>query len=222
MVEFLPPGGVVLDADEVDARWAQAWRPVQVAERLDGVGAPWCIAAGWALDLFRGRQTRPHDDVEIAVPAAGFPEIRDRFPKYVFDAVGSGRVWEGAGAEVLAATHQTWVRDPASGQFLFDVFREPHEGGTWICRRDESLRLPYDAIIERTADGIPYLVPELVLLFKAKATRPKDQADFEDVLPLLGRARRDALGGWLERVHPGHPWLGELAGQPRPRARHSR
>ncbi|MFJ3306647.1 nucleotidyltransferase domain-containing protein [Streptomyces sp. NPDC086549] len=208
----LPPGGVVLDADELDARWADPWRPEQVAERLDGAGVPWCIAAGWALDLFRGRPSRPHGDVEIAVPAAGFPEIRDRFPEYVFDAVGSGRVWVGAGPEALAATHQTWLRDPASGRFLFDVFREPHEGGTWICRRDESLRLPYDAIIERTADGIPYLVPELVLLFKAKAARPKDRTDFEGVLPLLGRARRDVLSGWLERVHPGHPWLAELAG----------
>ena len=208
----LPPDGVVLDADELEARWADAWRPEQVAERLGGVEAPWCIAAGWALDLFRGEQSRPHGDLEIAMPAAEFPEIRDRFPEYGFDAVGSGRVWTAAGPDVLAATHQTWVRDPASGRFLFDVFREPHEGGTWICRRDESLRLPYDAIIERTADGIPYLLPELVLLFKAKAMRPKDQADFDGVLPLLGRARRDVLRGWLERVHPGHPWLAELAG----------
>lgn len=83
----------------------------------------------------------------------------------------------------------------------------------WICRRDESLRLPYDAIIKRTANGIPYLMPELVLLFKAKATRPKDQADFDGVLPLLSQARRDVLSGWLTRVHPGHPWLAKLAGQ---------
>ncbi|GLF93403.1 nucleotidyltransferase domain-containing protein [Streptomyces yaizuensis] len=213
MTESLPPGGVVLDPDELDARWADSWRPEDVAERLDGVGAPWCVAAGWALDLFRGAPSRPHGDLEIAVPAAGFPEIRDRFPAYVFDAVGSGRVWAGAGAGELAATHQTWLRDPASGRFLLDVFREPHEGGTWICRRDAGLRLPYDRIIERTADGIPYLAPELVLLFKAKATRPKDRADFDGVLPLLGRARRDALSGWLERVHPGHPWLAELAGR---------
>ncbi|TBO59620.1 hypothetical protein EYS09_11010 [Streptomyces kasugaensis] len=213
MTDSVPPGGAVLDADELDAQWADAWRPEEVAERLAGVSVPWCVVAGWALDLFRGGQSRPHGDLEIAVPAAGFAEIRDRFPEYVFDAVGSGRVWVGAGAEALAATHQTWLRDPVSGQFLFDVFREPHEGGTWICRRDGSLRLPYDTIIERTADGIPYLVPELVLLFKAKAARPKDHADLDGVLPLLSRERRDVLTGWLTRVHPGHPWLAKLARQ---------
>ncbi|WP_256641210.1 nucleotidyltransferase domain-containing protein [Streptomyces murinus] len=211
MTESLPPGGAVLDAGELEARWAGAWRPEQIAERLNGVSAPWCVAAGWALDLFRGEQTRDHGDLELAVPAAAFAEIRDRFPEYAFDAVGSGKVWADAGAEELAGTHQTWLRDPASGQFLLDVFREPHDGGTWICRRDQSLRLPYDAIIERTADGIPYLIPELVLLFKAKATRPKDQADFEGILPLLSQARRDALSTWLTRVHPGHGWAAELA-----------
>lgn len=210
MTGSLPPGGVVLDDDELSARWADAWRPEQVAERLAGVGAPWCVAAGWALDLFRGGPSRVHGDLEIAVPAAGFQEIRDRFPKYVCDAVGSGRVWPAAEAEALAATHQTWLRDPATGRFLFDVFREPHEDRTWICRRDDTLRLPYNEIIERTADGIPYLVPELVLLFKAKACRSKDQTDFDRVLPLLSGVRRNALKGWLERVHPGHAWLAKL------------
>ncbi|MET7680402.1 hypothetical protein [Streptomyces sp. NPDC005423] len=212
MADYLPPGGVLLDVDELTARWADAWRPGQVAERLAGVRTPWCVAAGWALDLFRGAQSRPHDDLEIAVPAAGFTEIRNRFPEYACDAVGAGRVWAAAGTEALTATHQTWLRDPASGQFLFDVFREPHEGGTWICRRDESLRLPYDAVVERSAHGIPYLVPELVLLFKAKAPRPKDQADFEGVLPLLSRARRVLLAEWLERMRPDHPWLVKLSG----------
>jgi hypothetical protein len=31
------------------------------------------MAAGWALDLCRGVQTREHGDIEIAVPAAAFP-----------------------------------------------------------------------------------------------------------------------------------------------------
>ncbi|RII15333.1 hypothetical protein DSC45_18685 [Streptomyces sp. YIM 130001] len=207
----MPDGGKRLAPEEIDARWSGAWHPQQVAARLAEVRAPWCVAAGWALDLFRGEQTRAHGDLEIAMPADGFPEVRDAFPEYVWDAVGSGLIWEAADAEALAATHQTWLRDLGGGGYLLDVFREPHDGGTWICRRDETLRLPYDAVIEHTRDGIPYLAPELVLLFKAKATRPKDRADFEGVLPLLGPARRNRLAEWLERVHPGHGWLAEVA-----------
>ncbi|UNS95644.1 hypothetical protein MMF93_03475 [Streptomyces tubbatahanensis] len=210
MTDDLPPGGAVLGAAELDARWADPWRPEHAAERLEGVSAPWCVAAGWALDLFRGQQSREHGDLEIAVPAAGFPEIRRRFPEGAFDAVGSGRIWTEPGPEALAATYQTWLRDPGSGQYLLDVFREPHEGRTWICRRDERLRLPYDRLIERTGDHIPYQAPEVVLLFKAKAPRPKDQADFDAVLPLLSPARRALLAGWLDLVHSGHPWRSRL------------
>ncbi|WP_439658758.1 nucleotidyltransferase domain-containing protein [Lentzea sp. HUAS TT2] len=204
-------GGEVLGDRELEARWANAWRPEEIARRLAGVSVPWYVAAGWALDLFRGEQTRPHGDLEIAVPVAGFTEVRERFPGHAFDVPSSGRVWFDAGADVLAATHQTWLREPVTGHYLCDVFREPHDGDTWICRRDEGIRLPYEVIVERTADRIPYLVPELVLLFKAKEVRPKDQLDFENVLPLLGPQRRRTLRELLERVHPAHAWLGALS-----------
>jgi Aminoglycoside-2''-adenylyltransferase len=211
--EQLPGGGVELspaEIDAVDARWSACWSPREVADRLAGVGTPWYVAGGWALDLFRGRQTREHGDIEIAVPAAGFAEIRDRFPGHVFDAVGSGRIWADPTPDVLAAVHQTWLRDPATGDYLVDVFREPHDGDTWICRRDETIRLPYGEVILRTRDGIPYLAPQLVLLFKAKATRSKDQADFDATAPHLTAAQRDTLAELLARVHPGHRWLAGL------------
>jgi DNA-binding transcriptional LysR family regulator len=41
--------------------------PLAVAGLMEGFGRPWCIAGGWAIDLFLGRQTRPHKDVEIAI-----------------------------------------------------------------------------------------------------------------------------------------------------------
>jgi hypothetical protein len=145
------------------------------------------VAAGWALDLFRGKQTRKHWDIEIAIPAGRFREVRDRFPGYAFDAAGGGRIWENATPEVLASTHQTWLRDPATGHYLLDVFREPHDGDTWICRRDETIRLPYSDIIRHTEDCIPYLAPEY-----------------------LTPRQRDALAGLLARAHPGHPWQGAL------------
>ncbi|MFJ5047773.1 nucleotidyltransferase domain-containing protein [Streptomyces sp. NPDC088719] len=213
MSEGLPSGGTELSPDEIealDARWSSSWTPAEVAQRLAGVSVPWCVAAGWALDLFRGGQTRVHGDIEIAIPEAGFPEIRRRFPGYVFDAAGSGRIWEDARPETLAAVHQTWLRDPATGNYLLDVFREPHDGDTWICRRDARIRLPYSEIVHHAEDGIPYLAPELVLLFKAKHVRPKDRRDFDATVPHLTRTQRATLAELLARVHPGHAWLTDL------------
>jgi uncharacterized protein CbrC (UPF0167 family) len=211
--EQLPSGGIKLSPAEIEAlgaRWSSCWSPSQVARHLAGISAPWCVAAGWALDLFRGTQTREHGDIEIAVPAATFPEIRDRFPACAFDAVSSGRIWAEAAPDVLAATHQTWLRDRATGNYLLDVFREPHDGQTWICRRDETIRFPYREIIHHTVSGIPYLAPELVLLFKAKHARPKDQTDFDETIPHMTRAQRQTLADLLARAHPGHHWLESL------------
>ncbi|WP_034269891.1 nucleotidyltransferase domain-containing protein [Actinospica robiniae] len=206
-------GGVRLSAEEIaalDGNWAHHWTPSQVARLLAEVAVPWYVAAGWALDLFRGKQTRKHGDLEIAVPANRFAEIRARFDGYAFDAVSSGRLWRGAAPEVIAATHQTWLRDPRTDDYLLDVFREPHDGDAWICRHDPTIRLPYDAVIRHSADGIPYLAPEFVLLFKSKQVRPKDQADFEETLPHLDPNQRATLTDLLARVHPGHAWLDRL------------
>ncbi|MGI5241082.1 nucleotidyltransferase domain-containing protein [Dactylosporangium sp. CA-139066] len=213
MSDESPGGGISVapgDLPAIEARWAGCWTPPEVARRLAGIDVPWFVAAGWALDLFRGEQTREHGDLEIGVPAGRFPQVRERFAGFAFDAVGESRIWESAGPDVLRATHQTWLRDPATGRYLLDVFREPHDGGTWICRRDEAIRRPYAEIIRRTADGIPYLAPEFVLLFKAKHARPKDEADFEGALPRLTARQRATLAVLLARVHPGHAWLDAL------------
>jgi hypothetical protein len=211
--EQLPAGGHQLSPAEIDAlpaRWSSCWTPKQVADHLSGTATPWCVAAGWALDLFRGKQTREHGDIEIAIPAASFLDLRGRFPGYVFDAVGSGRIWEDATPDELAATHQTWLRDPATGDYLLDVFREPHRGDTWICRHDETIQLPYRDIIHYTEDAVPYLVPELVLLFKAKHARRKDQVDFDETVPHLTPDQRATLAGLLARGYPEHRWLAHL------------
>ena len=200
----LPPGGKILDEDPP---W-DAWRPEEITRLLAGVTVPWYVAAGWAIDLFRGAQTREHEDLEIAVPAGvgSFAPFRAALAGYDIEVVGPGRRWpvDSAAFEVL---HQTWVSEPATGVFRLDIFREPHDGDIWICRRDETIRLPYDQIIRRTQAGIPYLVPQIVLLFKAKHARPKDEADLRGTLPLLDPAARDWLGWALRRVHPGHRWI---------------
>lgn len=49
-----------------------------------------------------------------------------------------------------------------------------------------------------------------VLLFKAQASRPKDHAYFDAVLPLLAREERAWLTAALRRLYPGHEWLARL------------
>jgi Aminoglycoside-2''-adenylyltransferase len=175
---------------------------------------PWYIAAGWAIDLFLGGEHREHEDLEIAVPNARFDEIADALAGLEICIItGPHEATPLAEArDRLVETHQSWVRERATGLWCFDVFREPSDGDTWLCRRDESIRLHYDYVIERTDDGIPYGRPEIVLLFKAKhAHRDRDQADFEAVLPRLELERRRWLAEALERVHPDHPWLDPLS-----------
>jgi len=205
------PGGVALE--DPAAHW-DAWRPAAAASRLRGVSAPWYVAGGWALDLHRGEQTRAHDDLEIAVPAPAFGEIRAALADCDFEAVGSGRVWP-ADSQAFGRTHQTWGSEPDPSRprglvYRIDVFREPVVAGRWACRRDERITLPYERVIRHDAAGIPYLVPQLVLLFKAKHARGKDQADFEAALPLLSPAEARWLRAALSRLHPGHEWIGVL------------
>jgi hypothetical protein len=201
-------------AFEPDLTLWDAWRPEHVAALLAGVRAPWYVAAGWAIDLFLGEQRREHDDLEIAVPRQAFGEIAERLPGYDLfipdgDLTDPGLVWPLRQAPAaLDRHHQTWVREPDTGRWRLDIFREPSDGDTWICRRDERIRLPYAEVIEWTDEGIPYGRPEIVLLFKAKhADRRKDEADFAAALPKLDATRRTWLIDALQLVHPSHPWL---------------
>jgi Aminoglycoside-2''-adenylyltransferase len=191
------------------SKW-DAWRPEQVTELLEGVDVPWYVAAGWALDMFVGEQRREHEDLEIAVPNTRFDEVTpalDGLEPWVITGPNEATPLEDA-RDQLAETHQTWIREPATGLWRFDVFREPSDGDTWICRRDPAIRMPYDRMIEQTDDGIPYGRPEVILLYKAKhAERERDRQDFADIAPRLEPERRRWLVGALDRVHPGHPWL---------------
>ena len=192
--------------------WA-AWLPEDVARRLKRVAVPWYVAAGWSIDLFLGRQTREHEDVEIAVPSDRFDEIADALVELEFfalvDGIGHAVALE---PEALTAegSHQTWGLDRDAGVWRLDVFREPSDGDTWICRRDASIRFSRGEHIEWTEEGIPYARPELTLLFKAKHARPKDDLDLHAVLDVLPAARRRYLADLLATVHPGHRWLNDV------------
>ena len=71
----------------------------------------------------------------------------------------------------------------------------------WIYRRDPSVRLNWERAVLTTREGVPYLAPELQLLFKSKTPRPKDDADARQVIPELDEDRRSRLRRLLPMNH---------------------
>ena len=155
-----------------------------------------------------GTRTRDHEDLEIAVASSFFETLPPRFPEFDFWIPQGERKLGRMSTETLAGeSHQTWAYERAAQLWRFDVFREPQDGDTWICRRDTSIRRPYPEVFDVSADGIPYLRPEICLLFKAKAVRDRDWADFEAALTRMSPAQRTWLHTALERMHPDHVWI---------------
>lgn len=118
-------------------------------------------------------------------------------------ADGELRLWEGAPHVADRHENNLWCRREPHGPWELDVIVGGGDGDEWIYRRDPGIRLPWELAVLRTPAGVPYLAPEVQLLFKAKGRRPKDHVDAREVIPSLGTARLDRLAAWLD---PDHPW----------------
>jgi hypothetical protein len=98
------------------------------------------------------------------------------------------------GIELNPACHQLWVRRDASQpwrfEFLIDRVSTDQE---WVFNRDDRVRVPWPAALHEV-DGLTYLRPEIVLLYKARLDRPKDREDL--AAARLTPAARD----WLTRT----------------------
>ena len=188
--------------------------PVEaVADELKGVSFPWYISSGWALDLFLGRVHRVHHDVDVVLPRTGQLELQkhltERGWKWVTPFEKRLEIWP-PHMRLELPRHQ--VHAHRGEEFIDFLLTEMDE--VWKYRREPSLIRSLERISLRTEKGIPYLAPELVLLFKSQNTsnqeRPKDELDFERALPYLDKERRAWLRWALIATAPDHPWISKL------------
>jgi hypothetical protein len=186
----------------------QPWTPDELARRLSAVNRPWCVVGGWALDLWHGRQTRTHSDLEFTVLRADFAFFRQASSHLDFYAVKDG-MFQFLSATCLPAEDifQIWGYDSTAQSWRVDVMIESGTPDTWVYKRDPSITCPRAEMVLRSTAGIPFLRPAAVLLFKAKHTRAKDRSDFAMALPDLSAQEREWLLRHLTRLHPEHEWL---------------
>ncbi len=188
-----------------------AWHPQELARRLSGVGRPWCVVGGWALDLWHGAETRTHEDLEFTILSADVDRFRAALSEMRFHAVGDGKVEVlGEGEVPPSKIGQVWCEDIAARCWRVDMMLEMGTPETWVYKRDPAVRRPRGEMVYVTVDGIPYLAPEAILLFKAKYRRDKDEADFAQALPKLDMPQRQWLKARIAEAHPDHGWLRDL------------
>ena len=181
-------------------------RAVSVMDRFH---APWGIAGGWALDLFIGRESRSHADIDVAILRADQQRLRSQLSGRIQKVV-ERQLADWSPTEVLALpvheVHATW---PDGYQLEFLLNEHDPVTHEWVFRRDGRIRRPLPAAF--ALSRVPYLAPEIVLLYKAKAPSGKDDADFRTVLSYLHDDQRSWLRQALDVTAPGHRWAKILA-----------
>ncbi|MEN8113275.1 MAG: hypothetical protein ABFS21_02710 [Actinomycetota bacterium] len=186
-------------------------------ESIRELPVPWYVAGGWAIDLFVGRVTRDHHDVDILVARSDQRAIFDHFSDrsllkvipHPCGHVGQGTLVAWDGRWLKLPIHQVFA-DDAEGNRIETLFGEI-EGGVWRYRRNPKVKRRLADAVFDSGDGIAFLAPEIVLLFKAPLMREWDERDFAAALPVMTSEQRKWLTTALRRSHRNHPWLRQLS-----------
>lgn len=192
------------------------WEPLslnEVHELLAVLDTPWWIAGGYAIELAVGTPLRTHGDVDVLMLRRDQLAVQRALAGWEWWAAeppGQLRRWE-PGEVLPAAVHDIWCRPAPDRPWALQFMLDETEGDQWVSRRDPRIRRPVPEIGRVSPDGLPYLAPEIQLLYKAKGPRPKDLADFESALPILDPDQCRWLRESIKTAYgPGHPWLDRL------------
>ncbi len=190
---------------------------LEVAEALGNLRAPFYFAGGWAIDLHLGRVTREHHDIDALVmrrdhlllhkALKGF-SLKKTIPHPDGMPPNRGTIVEWPpGDKLELPVHQINAYRAGESQPAFQVMLAESRGSDWIFRRNPDVSMPLSRMGFYPLWGLPYLAPEIVLLFKAKHLEARDRADFDRAIPALSIDARRWLRDAIEKTHPGHEWL---------------
>ena len=159
---------------------------------MDKYGYPWFIAGGWAIDLFLDEKTREHEDIEIGIYRKDQMKLFRYFEKqrkYFID--NKSRI----GKHEKKQWNKEYLRLPIHELYIevngldIEVLLNEKDDRHWIYRRNSKIMHEDDGVILRNKERIPYLCPEIVLLYKSKHMKEKDIHDMENAIPKMNESQ---------------------------------
>lgn len=202
------------------------WDPLSLNELkqlLDGVSKPWWVAGGTAIDLHVGRSTRAHHDLDIMIFRNHCTDFQDALEGWDL-RIPTGK-WVGPPNESPALfvpwpdrlmlgdwAGQVWCRRALHEKWSLELLISPGDGSMWTFKHDPSITRSLSDIGGTSDYGIPYLLPEIVLLHKARSAYVGEfaDADLESCIPSMDSQAVDWLREMIQRVAPQHHWLERL------------
>ena len=195
----------------------------------------WAVCGGFALDLFLDRNIRTHGDMDICV----LEENRETMKAYVlnkgwrvYEFRGQGKVRplehgidSDTGRNLMCVNdgcdlvkfypceeagmlyHQFFHTGMKQFHYLELLFNSVCDGYLILNRKSGLRRELSKAFLLR--NGIPYLAPEIALLYKASDFQnPAYQLDFKETFPYLNDEQRDWFLSGMKLLFPdGHTWI---------------
>ncbi|MGB2698431.1 MAG: hypothetical protein WBD28_11320 [Candidatus Zixiibacteriota bacterium] len=188
--------------------------PRKVFKLLAGFEKPWFVAGGWAVDLFLGKVTREHEDIEIAIFRCDQLTLRNylndwEFKKVIPEPKMHTELWK-EDEWLDLPVHEIHAENSSSEISHLEILLNESSNDEWRFRRNPIITRPISMLGTHSENGIPFLNPEIVLLYKAKNPNPWDEADFENIARVLDRDRKSWLKQVIQTCYPGHSWINIL------------
>ena len=211
----------------------------QLNDYLKNINIDYAICGGSAIDLFVGRKTRPHKDLDVAV----FLEDRDKIVQYmlemgwdIYEPCGSGYLHKITSVkDQMRIKTNIWCVKPSSSHYHFtdhgnnmyavqqdgleqegldfiEFLFNKREDGHFLYSRNNNIRKDMGKAVLLTETKIPYLAPEIVLLYKSTALYNYEyKQDFDVALIKMNSEDREWLKSSLVCIFPdGHEWISRI------------
>ncbi len=173
---------------------------------FESASFPWFVAGGWAIDLALNRETRVHNDLDIGIFRKDQDSLHTLFHGWNMHKIVNRELhlWL-LGEKLKLPVHEVHCIHPLKNRV--EILLNEEENGRWVYRRDKRITRELDKSILRSHKGLPYLAPEIVLLYKSKRPRDEDHSDLTNILPILKEESRKWLADALKTRASRHEWL---------------